>query len=170
MALGTCMECGKECSSNAHACPHCGNPFRKPAPPAAKTSGCAWIALIFIAVPFLLFFIGSMNRSASGPSASPISEAECKKSLQCWGDRHSGRATVACTRAVEAQAEYQAEWTDGALESKFPTFGWADQSRGTLRYRGDKVKFQNGFGAWKNMRYACLYNPDSANPPEVLIY
>lgn len=42
MALIDCSECGKEISSNASACPHCGNPMTKPAGAAsvsAKPSG-----------------------------------------------------------------------------------------------------------------------------------
>ena len=32
-----------------------------------------------------------------------------------------------------------------------------DQSRGIITYVGDKISFQNGFGAWVNSTYACDY-------------
>jgi len=40
MVLVKCQECGKEISSNAQACPHCGNPIRQPQPviPVSETS------------------------------------------------------------------------------------------------------------------------------------
>lgn len=165
MALTTCPECTSQISDQAHACPKCGAPRKV----AKKTSGCAWLALFFLAIPFLWGYLGSASRNAAEGAPAQLSDAECKKSLQCWGDRHSARAGAVCQRAVERAAEYQAEWTDGALESKFPRFGWVDQARGVLRFNGDKVKFQNGFGAWKHMVYSCTYNPDSAAAPEVLV-
>ena len=35
---------------------------------------------------------------------------------------------------------------------------WKDQKAGVLTYFGAEVKFQNGFGAWKRMKYACDYD------------
>lgn len=160
MALIPCKECGRQISETAPACPGCGAPGRPPKPPPAKTSGCAVVAAIFFAV-FLIVYIANLSDSTRSPSMPRLSDSECKKSLRCWAGRHELDATLACRKAVESAAEYQAEWTDGALESKFPRFGWADRPRGALRFHGDKVKFQNGFGAWKNMEYACTFDPDA---------
>ncbi len=53
--LGTCGECGKQLSSNAASCPHCGNVLREQAPavvvqqPVAKWSpGVAAVLSFFI--------------------------------------------------------------------------------------------------------------------------
>ena len=81
--------------------------------------------------------------------------------MQCWGDKHSLRATIACEPVIEAQAKYDYEWTDGWLDSKFDRFGWKDKPNGVLAFRGDKIKFQNGFGAWQHMTYWCVYDPDT---------
>jgi hypothetical protein len=34
-----------------------------------------------------------------------------------------------------------------------------DQTKGTLTYVGDDLKFQNGFGAWAQMTYSCIFDP-----------
>lgn len=165
MPLVKCKECAKEVSSTAAACPGCGAPI-KPAKSAKKTSGCAWIVLIFIAIPFLAGVFGLIGNEDSS-QAPALSETDCKARLQCWGDRHSGAALGPCTRAVEAQAKFQAEWTDGMLEQKFPRFAWVDPEGGSLQYVGDKVKFQNGFGAWQHMEYRCVFDPGTGQATAV---
>lgn len=85
----------------------------------------------------------------------------CRRDLQCWGDRQLVEAEIACRPLIERLALYDYEWTDGVFESKFDRWHWVDKKTGTLRYFGNKVKFQNGFGAWKHMDYICDYNPET---------
>jgi hypothetical protein len=47
------------------------------------------------------------------------------------------------------------EWTDGLLEPKFSHYRWKNQDAGEVTYIGDKIKFQNGFGAWTYHTYEC---------------
>jgi hypothetical protein len=89
-------------------------------------------------------------------------EADCRQDLQCWGDKHLIAAGVWCRDSIEKLAKYQAEWTDRWYEQKFSRFRWADRTKGTLGYTGDKVKFQNGFGAWSPMTYSCEFDPLAA--------
>lgn len=86
-------------------------------------------------------------------------DADCKKDLQCWGDKHSIKASFACRPYVERLAKYQFEWTDGWLDTKFSRFRWKNMAKGQVTYIGDKIKFQNGFGAWQFATYACDYDP-----------
>lgn len=160
MALISCKECGGQVSSTAAACPACGAPLKAVKAPA-KTSGCAWLALVFLAIPFLGGMLGLFGTRSEEAAAPRLSDAQCQADLQCWGDRQAGAAEGPCRRAVEALAQYQAEWTDGLLEPKFPRFAWADQARGDLRYLGNSVKFQNGFGAWQMVSYACDFSPST---------
>ena len=83
----------------------------------------------------------------------------CKTDLKCWGEKHASRAFSACRDAIERHAKYQFEWTDGLFGSKFSRFSWKNKSDLTLIYVGDKIQFQNGFGAWQNMQYRCDYDP-----------
>ena len=88
-------------------------------------------------------------------------ELACRQDLQCWGDKHILSATLACRPLIERSAKYDYEWTDGWLGSKLQKFRWKDRRAGVLSYYGDKVKFQNGFGAWQHVGYWCDYNPET---------
>ena len=86
-------------------------------------------------------------------------EAECKRELSCWGEKASTVAMFTCPRFVERMARYDYEWTDGFLDVKFSHYRWKDVENGIVTVIGDKIKFQNGFGAWSNMIYECDVNP-----------
>lgn len=86
-------------------------------------------------------------------------EAKCKEDLQCWGDKHSISAAVYCEKDIERLAKYSFKWTDGFLEPKFSRFMWHDKDAGTVTYIGDKIEYQNGFGAFQNHIYQCDFDP-----------
>jgi hypothetical protein len=172
-ALIKCKDCGGVVSRNAETCPHCGAPV--PEPPKLGCGGLLGILLLLgLLSPFLFPTqdeLAGVDRAPaplsapkedSPPSRSPepkISDAECMRDLQCWGDRNGIRAGYPCRRAVERLAKYAHEWTDGWLGSKFPRFRWHDRAAGQLTFLGDSVRFQNGFGAWQNYAYSCDYDP-----------
>lgn len=83
----------------------------------------------------------------------------CKTDLQCWGDRHSFSAIVASQDIIERMAKYDFEWVDGFWGVKLTRFSWLDKSQLTLRYYGDQIKLQNGFGAWQRYIYVVDYDP-----------
>ena len=64
---------------------------------------------------------------------------------------------VACVDPVERLAEYGVRWTDGVLEPKFPMWDWHTRTSAEriVTYYGDKVEFQNSFGAWQPHIYEC---------------
>lgn len=86
-------------------------------------------------------------------------DAACRLNLQCWGRKHEVMAALNCQPLIERMAKYTYEWTDGWLESKFPRLTWGNRKSGTLIYMGDKIRFQNGLGAWQNMSYKCEFDP-----------
>jgi rubrerythrin len=63
MALVKCRECGREISSQADKCPHCGAPAKK------KTSGCALLVAILAGV----VIVGSVAPKCSTATAPPAS-------------------------------------------------------------------------------------------------
>lgn len=89
-------------------------------------------------------------------------ERACRQNLQCWGDRTSIAAAVFCQDHIERMAQYAHEWTDGWTEPKFSRFKWKDREAGEITYIGDKMRFQNGLGAWENIIYECDFHPDSS--------
>ena len=86
--------------------------------------------------------------AASTPTLAPI--------VACDDDcvqEHFLTAEVYCPPYIESVAEWDYDWTDGWLESKFDRAHRLDG--GVVRYVGDKIKFQNGFGAWQHVSYTC---------------
>jgi hypothetical protein len=82
----------------------------------------------------------------------------CERDLQCIGNEKSIEATVACQPWVERMAKNDFQWTDHWYEGKFDRFRWQDKTNGTITYVGDKIEFQNGFGAWVRSIHECDYN------------
>lgn len=100
------------------------------------------------------------NRRAA-VKAQEEAAAKCRQDLQCWADKHLISATTACVPQVERLAKYDYQWTDAWLEPKLSHMRWQDKNKGTVTYIGDKLKLQNGFGAWAQYVYECDYNPDT---------
>lgn len=67
-------------------------------------------------------------------------------------------ASIACRPEIEKLAKFNFEWIDGFLETKFDSYSTKTVTPGVLRISGEKIKFQNGFGAWQIMRYRCDYD------------
>ena len=63
-----------------------------------------------------------------------------------------------CQDPIEKLAKNRAEWTDSHWHLKFNRFRWKDERQGVITYIGDKIKFQNGFGAWIFHTYECDYD------------
>lgn len=126
-----------------------------------------------LGIVFVLWLIGALSGSQKGDSSpgratssqsAAVSDEACRQQLSCWGDKHMIAASVRCDDVVEALAKFTAEWTDGFLDQKFSRYRWKDQSKGIVTYIGDKVRFQNGFGAWQNMVYECDFDPATQRP------
>ena len=56
----------------------------------------------------------------------------------------------------DSSANYGVRWVDGWLEPKLSRHGWRDEEAGIAVYMGDRVEFQNAFGAWQPHIYACF--------------
>ena len=175
--LKPCPDCGQLVSRKAQSCPHCGSPLK-----AEQNSGCATLFVAVLVLGVLGYAFSPSETSSppestgappqsvsnSKPEASPKpatpasstpSDAECRRSLQCWGDRHTVAAGVYCRKPVERLARFSFEWTDAWYEPKFSHFRWKDQARGTITFIGDKIRMQNAFGAWQNFVYECDLDP-----------
>ena len=71
-----------------------------------------------------------------------LADVACRADLQCWGDKHSLRATRPCQLAIEELALYDYEWTDGWLESKFDRFAWRNSRAEPSRITGRESSFK----------------------------
>ncbi len=97
--------------------------------------------------------------AAKAEAARLAEEAACKSDLNCWGEKANIVAMFSCPRLIERMAKYDYEWTDGFLDVKFSHYRWKDIENGIVTVIGDKIKFQNGFGAWSPMIYQCDVDP-----------
>lgn len=88
-------------------------------------------------------------------------DAACRKDLKCLAERVLPEASVVCDDLIERMAKYQFEWTGGFLEPVFSRYRWRDMPKGEITFIGDRIKFQNGFGAWQNMVYQCDYDAET---------
>ncbi|MCY1210824.1 hypothetical protein D9M69_142590 [compost metagenome] len=164
MALVKCKECKKEVSNKAKLCPHCG--VKNPAV-GRKETLIGLVAMLTVAVMLMQCMGGSKEGGTDKPDAAAketpeqiaAKEAACKSDLQCWGDKHAIAAGIACAPEVEKLAKYSHKWTDGMMETKFPRFRWANKDHSAITYIGDKIQFQNGFGAMQNHLYQCDFDP-----------
>ena len=87
-------------------------------------------------------------------------ELEQNKFNPEWlSDKFGAAGGVRCRPLVEGLAKYTYRWTDGWLDTKFPSYLTSNKGEPfVLTLVGDKIEFQNGFGAWSKMKYYCKYN------------
>jgi hypothetical protein len=82
--------------------------------------------------------------------------ADCAATdLRCRGAAGYTGAAAACPAHIEQHSEFSVRWTDNAEKPKFSRFNWTSEEGGGITYIGDRVEFQNAFGAHKPMRYVC---------------
>lgn len=155
MALKPCKSCKHQIDTSAKTCPNCGvsNP--------GVTTGQTLVGLVVLAIIIGVGFsmCSSGEGDSSAPAAPKVDDATCRADIQCWGDKHTVAVGLYCKEPVERLAKYSARWTDGMLEPKFSRFRWLNESQGTITYIGDKIEFQNGFGAFQKHVYECDFNP-----------
>lgn len=115
---------------------------------------------VFAIVVGLTYGLLQLNRQqgAEYGAAQAAKDAECRLDLACWAEKRSLTAGLKCKEPIERLASYGVKWTDGALEPKMRSYKWADRSRGTVTYLGDRLQMQNAYGAWQNVVYECDYD------------
>ena len=127
------------------------------------------IASIVLGIGFVVVVVVASPDTETGgqapvapavPTPNLSKDEACLMDADCIRDKTSwlSRAGFFCSPHIEDQAAYSHEWTDGFIEPKFSRFV-ARPDRNAVHYFGDKLKFQNGFGAWQRMSYSCLYDP-----------
>lgn len=160
MALKPCKSCKKEVDHTAKTCPHCG--VKDP----GVTSGQMFVGFVILAA-IVGALVVSCGESEEEKQAAEAADSACMQDLECIGNKGTITAGVYCKEHIEKLAKNSAKWTDGALEPKFSRFRWKDKDAGIVTHLGDKVQFQNGFGAFVNMVYSC--DLDMKKSPAVVV-
>ena len=132
MALANCSECGKEVSTEAKACPHCG----------AKQPQRTFVGFLVIAIPTLiaLFVVFSWVIVTVFP-VSKESKMPSEAKLQC-------RAAITSLLRSPRSANFN---DDDATSP----------SKGVYKVRGT-VDAQNAFGAEVRSTFGCDYEADAS--------
>ncbi len=121
MAIYACKECGKEMSTTASACPHCG---AKP----NRTSAFTWIVAGFFALMIFIWIVGSFNRDK-------MTEAEAAKAAALT----PAQRAAAEKQAVKKRAQEQRERQEDAI-----AYACKDWVRKSL-HDPDSAKFEDDF-------------------------
>ncbi|MEJ1933764.1 hypothetical protein WDZ92_26480, partial [Nostoc sp. NIES-2111] len=101
------------------------------------------------------------KRAAEAQGAAKVraeGRAACEASEVCIVSTHESDARRQCKPAIEAYARFDYDWTDGFGGPETFFSSYVDRSAGTIRFAGNQIKLQNGFGVWQQYRYECLYN------------
>ena len=114
--------------------------------------------VLFIAYPL----VKGRDRPAAPPVAATVTAAateeqqqQCGADAKCFAEKHAGDAAGPCRRSVEGLAPYDFQWIEGL---KFSVYERYPDNPEIITYSGDKIRFQNAFGDWQVMTYACDYN------------
>lgn len=132
MAMGNCRECGKEASSEAKACPHCGA-----TKPVEKTSLFTWIAGGFFAL-----IVGScvLGGSDSKNSSQPTQASKTPEQIAAEAEAKA-REEAAFQKTVRAAAAVKSALRDPGSLSWESIRASSDANVICLEYRA-----KNGFG------------------------
>ncbi|MBX9612444.1 MAG: zinc ribbon domain-containing protein [Burkholderiales bacterium] len=155
MALKPCRECRQEVSTEAKTCPHCGTPNPTTPKATAKDTLAGLVVLALIAAGTVVTCSDSDDEKKAKAKKADDALAKCRQDLACIGEKVSISASGACAREVERLAKNSMRWTDKSLESKFSHYRWGTPDKTHVTLLGDKAQFQNGFGAYINVVYAC---------------
>jgi hypothetical protein len=163
VALIKCHECDGPLSTSASFCPKCGakpnNQQATDSKPVKKNklSAIHWLGIIIFGSMFSVLIFG--KPPAQNTSTLSVSDADCRQSITCWSSKYDAPALIACKARIEDESKHSYRWTDGTLELKFSKIAWLNKNNGTFYEIGDKIEFQNGFGAYTPMTYRCGYDP-----------
>lgn len=102
--------------------------------------------------------LSSIAVAADDGNKSPDMES-CGSDDECLAIEVLEDANRLCSEKIERLASYSFKWTDSFLNplERFSIYVFS-QKKTRVNYYGDSLKFQNGFGAWYNMKYACTFD------------
>ena len=122
----------------------------------SKGSVLGNLLAVVIAVPIIYFLILGQQERTNKKNDKQVAEYfACQKDSKCWAEYHIEDAEKYCVREISKLSKYSVEWYNNILVNAFDRYRWRDQSNGLVTYLGDKVKFQNVFGAMENYVYEC---------------
>lgn len=145
-------------------------PTTPPPDPKAAGKPKSWFkagALIFAGLVFTGIAAIAPNseqmraREQREAAEAAAADARCKADLNCLGEKHLINANSECRAPIERYARYDVRWDKSIFEARFSHYRWKDQGLGIVTFIGDRISFQNGFGAWQPHTYECDFDTNS---------
>ncbi|MCM1512591.1 MAG: hypothetical protein NC112_05730 [Oxalobacter formigenes] len=88
----------------------------------------------------------------------------CKEDPACMAKKYQPVFDADCRTLIESLAEksarYEYKIEYGLLTSPYSRVKFTDKKKSILELYGNKIKFQNGFGAWQKVGYTCRFDID----------
>ena len=108
MALTNCKECGKEVSTKAETCPHCGTPLRK----QPTQYGCGTLILVGIVALILIGVFSSNDTSKPSAPKTPeqVRKERIEKNFSAWDGSHRGLTEI-IKKSMNDPSSYEHEET-----------------------------------------------------------
>lgn len=77
--------------------------------------------------------------------------------LNCLINQGGGYDSAAahCARPIERLNSYDVRWTYNSSHPMFSQAHWLSDGHGAIEYLGDRVEFEDKYGAYVNVVYAC---------------
>lgn len=107
---------------------------------------------------------------AERAAATAAAEARCRTDANCMAARYVDKVSARCSHEVERHAKYSFRWKDSPTEPRFVKAAWEDEAAGRLAYIGDRIQFQNMFGAHQDMKYICSYDINADRVVSARVY
>jgi hypothetical protein len=101
------------------------------------------------------------NVDAQKTEESALAESkprDCGDDVQCYAEESEIEASAQCGKEIERLAKYQSKWLTGWTTPTFSRVKWKNQNARVITFVGDKIQFQNGFGAWQQYIYFCDFD------------
>ncbi|WP_416777810.1 zinc-ribbon domain-containing protein [Xenorhabdus budapestensis] len=152
MALKKCKECGKEVSTSAKTCPHCG--VKDPGVGAKEKLG--GFIVLFLIIGGIWFYFSGDDETNDTKTVSATKTC-APTDTQCLFDQNWPEAAMQCRTPIQKLSKYDYEWADGILTPMF-SHARLNAKNNQMTFIGDKVKFTNGFNAKVPMIYHCTMN------------
>jgi hypothetical protein len=119
-----------------------------------------WTVAILVTVMLaLLSVIGKPSPEALARQAEQQTKqaAECAVDLKCLDTKYSAEANYVCERPIERLAKNNFQWFNEWPYPKFSQLRFGPVL-GSMTVIGERIKFQNGFGAWIIHKYECDFD------------
>lgn len=110
------------------------------------------------------------QKPASEDKTTPVWRAACIQDADCLSREYNSKAWRACRPRIEKYAKIDVEWQVGFTVPPFDRYGTVPGKPDTVRFLGDAVKFQNGFGAWITHSYICWFNIATGEVEKVEVF